>query len=216
MNKILVAATAAFALAGAATAASATTFAGTWSTTYNSSDAAGLPIVINNDASSPASGNFNFNLTGVGSSTSVNLFTISTDQNSLDSNDGTPKAFTLSFNFTAPQAASGSVGGVTEGESVPVYFHGWYVGSTDEGALTWNNGGNTTLNFGSYGKLLVHLDDVTFNLGGSDCDPATVAAKFTLASAVPEPMTWALMLTGFFGMGAAMRANRRRAAFTAA
>ena len=221
MNKILVAATAAFAIAGAATAASATTFTGSYSTTYNTSDSQGLPITVQDVTPGSGTG-FSFNLNNIGQSTLVSLFKISTNQDELDSNDGTPKAFTLSFNFTAPQAANGSVGGVTEGETVPVFFYGWYLGNTEEGALTWNNGGNTTLNFGSYGNLLVHLDDVVFNKGSvfnSDCDdglgddPATVKASFTLkapTSAVPEPMSWALMLTGFFGLGAAVRASRRQ------
>lgn len=33
--------------------------------------------------------------------------------------------------------------------------------------------------------------------------------------AVPEPATWAMMLTGFFGLGAALRGSRRRAALAA-
>ncbi|MGH6993058.1 MAG: PEPxxWA-CTERM sorting domain-containing protein, partial [Caulobacteraceae bacterium] len=31
-----------------------------------------------------------------------------------------------------------------------------------------------------------------------------------LAAAVPEPASWALMLAGFFGLGAALRARRSR------
>jgi hypothetical protein len=32
----------------------------------------------------------------------------------------------------------------------------------------------------------------------------------TITSAVPEPATWAMMLVGFFGAGAALRSNRRK------
>jgi len=35
------------------------------------------------------------------------------------------------------------------------------------------------------------------------------------SAAVPEPAAWALMLTGFFGMGAVLRSNRRKAVFAA-
>ena len=37
----------------------------------------------------------------------------------------------------------------------------------------------------------------------------------TLGTAVPEPATWAMLLIGFGGLGAAMRSRRRRSAATA-
>ena len=227
MNKKFAIAAAALALTvGAATAAGATTFTGSYSATYNTSDSQGLPVSIS-DATPGFGPNFSFNLNNVGQSASINLFDVFTNQNDLDSNDGTPKAFSVTFNFTAPSAVSGSVTGSTEGETVPVTFLGWYVGNSEEGSLTWNNGGDTTLNFGSFGNLLVHLNDVTFNEGWPSYrdpslgdDPGLVKASFTLqsptAAAVPEPMTWALMLMGFGGLGAALRANRRQGALTVA
>jgi hypothetical protein len=33
-------------------------------------------------------------------------------------------------------------------------------------------------------------------------------------SAVPEPATWAMMIIGFFGLGASIRSNRARAALS--
>jgi hypothetical protein len=226
MNKNFVAAAAAFVLLGAASAASATTFAGTWGATYNTSDN-GLPIVVNNDSHSPASGNFSFNLSNVNTSTSVNLFNISTSSDDLEHNDDNGKVFGLTFTFTAPSNASGTVDGETSGVSVPVFFNSHY----EEGVLDWDNGGNTTVNFAGGGQLLIHLDDVVFNKGSSGHDPdlgdnaGVVKASFTLkqavpggvAGAVPEPMSWALMLMGFGGLGAALRFNRRQgAALTAA
>ena len=47
-----------------------------------------------------------------------------------------------------------------------------------------------SIDFGGTANFIVY-DDITF---GSD-----------IAGGVPEPSTWAIMLIGFFGLGAAMR-----------
>ena len=52
------------------------------------------------------------------------------------------------------------------------------------------------------------LVDFTGNNGDSDVEPARVAN----IGGVPEASTWALMLTGFGGMGAMLRAQRRQRA----
>src|SRR6185312_10964444 len=49
---------------------------------------------------------------------------------------------------------------------------------------------------------------VNDNAGGSQF----TNFAFVDVVAIPEPATWALLLTGFFGMGATLRASRRRAA----
>lgn len=226
MTKNFLAAAAALGLMlGTATAASATTFTGSYDASYNTKDSKGLPISTK-DLTTPGRGNaFSFPLTAGGSSTTLSLFDISTDEDELDSNDGTHKTFSLTFNFTSPSTASGGVTGSTYGETV--------FGSYEEGVLTWNNGGDTTVDFGNLGLLSIHLDDLVFNKTSqnnnqrdrnqwnNDCDdnlelgnsPGVVKATFSLksaVSAVPEPMTWALMLTGFMGLGAALRANRRQ------
>lgn len=222
MKKVLLAATAAVALAGAATAASATTFTGSYTATYYTGTDNGLTINIHDQTPGSGTG-FSFNLNSIGASKTVDLFKISTPESAVNSDDLNPQQFDLSFNFTAPQGSSGNVGGTTQGESDPVYFLGFiYLGQNESGTLTWDNGGNATLNFGSYGNLLVHLNDATFDSGFDSLGnrSADVKATFTLeapTSAVPEPMSWALMLSGFFGLGAALRANRRQgAALTAA
>jgi hypothetical protein len=223
MRKHLAVAAATFALttAGAlATSANATTFAGNWTATYNSSDSQGLPITIGNDSNSPANGSFSRALNFIGDSSTFNLFTISTNQDELDSNDGNHRPITVTFNFTAPSSQQGQIGGDTYGQTVPVTMWSSY----EQGVLTWDNGGDTTVNFGAAGTLLIHLNDVNFNRGGTDWnweDPelgnsaGQVKATFTLKAgapgAVPEPMTWAMMLVGFFGLGAMLRVNRRQA-----
>lgn len=214
MKKNFVAAAAAFALIGAASAASATTFTGSYSVPTYNSGTDGLQIQIADNT--PGSGtSFSFNLNNVGNSATVNLFKISTPETAVNLDDLSGKQISVSFNFTAPQGASGSVNGTTE-----AVFYGLF----SDGEVQWANNGDTTLNFGSYGDLLVHLNDATFGsdwFDGLSGSSANIKADFTLeapsVSAVPEPMSWALMLTGFMGLGAALRFSRRQgAALTAA
>ena len=223
MKKNFVAAAAAFALLGAASAASATTFTGSYTANGNTGSQAdnhGLPLTVA-DVTPNTGGlsgtQFSFNLNSVGQHQDVNLFTISTPDYYIDSNDLNSSPFSVTFNFTAPTAATGTVNGETQAVT--------FFGIWSQGILHWENNGQTTLNFGSYGNLLVDLDDVTFAGAPSILldpnDKATVTAEFTLkapsVSAVPEPMSWALMLTGFMGMGAALRFSRRQGmALTAA
>ncbi|WP_293676143.1 PEP-CTERM sorting domain-containing protein [uncultured Phenylobacterium sp.] len=46
------------------------------------------------------------------------------------------------------------------------------------------------------------------NVGDGDQASRLIVDRFSV-TAVPEPMTWALMLSGFFGMGAMLRRQRR-------
>ncbi|MGZ3377436.1 MAG: PEPxxWA-CTERM sorting domain-containing protein [Phenylobacterium sp.] len=50
--------------------------------------------------------------------------------------------------------------------------------------------------------------------GGATYGPDRLGA-FTLAGGVPEPASWAMMILGFLGAGAALRANRRKGALAA-
>jgi len=222
MKKLFVAATAAVALAASASAASATTFTGSYSTSYQQSDP-GLVLQVS-DLTPGAGTGFSFDLAGQGSTAQVNLFHLWTNEASVDGDDFATKPITVAFNFTAPSTFGGSVSGDTGGAWGLVLFKGFY----QDGYVNWDNNGNTLLNFGNGGELLVHLDDAIFNKGGTslfnshlnpgETGAATITADFTLMkSPVPEPMSWALMLTGFFGMGASMRASRRqRGLFTVA
>ena len=49
-------------------------------------------------------------------------------------------------------------------------------------------------------------------VGSENCSPGIPTTHIT----VPEPASWALMLLGFGGLGAALRRQRHRRAFTAA
>jgi hypothetical protein len=64
------------------------------------------------------------------------------------------------------------------------------------------------------GVVATGLD--TFSVHFRD-DPGFVNLdSFSVSNAVPEPASWALMLTGFFGLGATLRAARRRTAVATA
>jgi hypothetical protein len=52
------------------------------------------------------------------------------------------------------------------------------------------------------------------DLGPSD-QQGNILDNITLTSAVPEPMTWGMLLIGFFGLGAMIRSTRRANALTA-
>jgi len=214
MKMKFVAAAAAFALLGAASAASATTFTGSYSTTYQQSDP-GLVL----QADTP-NGSLNFNLSSLGQTTSVNLFHLFTNEASVNGDDLFQKPITVSFTLGDPSAGVGSVSGSTGGA-----FGLTLKGFFQDGYVVWNNNGNSTIDFADGAQLQVHLDDAIFNKGSSSwfnsqLNPgsggqATITADFKLtqlAAAVPEPMSWALMLLGFGGLGAALRANRRQIA----
>jgi hypothetical protein len=71
-------------------------------------------------------------------------------------------------------------------------------------------GGNLVIDFGSTPTPIV-VNGVTYDLAINDVDLTTAGFKFvdqanltgvlTLASAVPEPSTWAMMVLGFAGVG---------------
>jgi hypothetical protein len=93
----------------------------------------------------------------------------------------------LLFTYTGPdfQTSGGPFGGIT-------YFTGLSADSTFGGTAT-----------GSFSAVAIkNVGDLagtnTYNVG-----------LVAVPSAVPEPATWAMMLTGFLGLGMALR-NRRR------
>jgi hypothetical protein len=155
-------------------------------------------------------GAINLNLPTVGSTQSVDLFTLWTNEGSVNLGEDTvAKPISVLFNFTAPSVFNGSVSGTTVG------IWGFY----ELGHVSWN--GPVDLNFGNGGVLRVSLNDASFNKGDwfSLDEGEKYGAKITgdfklISNAVPEPATWAMMITGFGLVGATIR--RRRALGVAA
>lgn len=149
-----------------------------------------------------------FNLTSIGQIADQSMFKIWTDEGSVDGSDMTPRTITVHFNFTAPSAFGGDMTGSTYGE---------VDGRSQNGHVTWND--PIYLGF-TGGQLKVTMNDADFNEGRNGLDGgywhgANISAKFELmGGAVPEPATWAMMITGFGMAGVALR--RRRYAGVAA
>ena len=227
MRKFLMATVTVAGLALAASQAQADDFTGTFDSTFRTHDL-GLVIQVAPTNAAPtapgsdASGSINFSLSAANPSQQVDLFTIYTNEASVDLDDLIPFGFDLSMNLTDTNIGAsfgGDIGGLTGGFDTIARFRI----QDENGYLVWADNGHETLNFGNGGVLDVYLTNpVTFNLGrGSHLAPgiqngAQVYATFDWTQSpagVPEPASWALMIGGFGLAGAALR--RRASAATA-
>jgi hypothetical protein len=77
-----------------------------------------------------------------------------------------------------------------------------------DAGVVWHRSGSFDV---AQGTLRVSLRNTMGDAGGNDFGIDNIS----VSAAVPEPATWGLMLMGFGGLGAMLRANRRRLAFTA-
>lgn len=81
-----------------------------------------------------------------------------------------------------------------------------FNGATVAGSLTQNTSGHYTFSLGAG----TGSDTIAF-FGRNDPNyNALDNVSITRAGAIPEPGSWALMIAGFLGAGAAIRVNRRR------
>ncbi|WP_312162560.1 PEPxxWA-CTERM sorting domain-containing protein [Phenylobacterium sp.] len=214
MFRYLPAAAAAVALGFAAVPAAeaATVFSGTVNTIQANNVDPGLVV---------QTGNFNsFSLpleVGV-TSAPVGLFSIWTNEADIGWDDLARSNIFVQLQFSSPTGpwTGGPIGGET--------FGVWGV-FKEGGRVEWD--GPATYTFGNGGKLEVSLNNTNFNWGdwslfNPETNPgqqygAVVEARFKLVelpSAVPEPATWAMMITGFGLAGVAIR--RRRESLVAA
>jgi hypothetical protein len=107
---------------------------------------------------------------------------------------------------------SGWISGVNQGPSqVAYYLDGTLLFDTADPvpAGGWTNYTVTATATGTDTFSVSFYNDPSFD----KLDNFSVAST---AAAVPEPASWALMIGGFFGLGATLRGARRRAAVTAA
>jgi hypothetical protein len=136
----------------------------------------------------------------------------------------TPGAFTVALRADGGKTPGEVLFSDTAVAKLPITFYGvhgvsWLVGpgsywlafevrpgDTLDGYMPFNP--PSPLANGAYTEDGVYHDWDTLNLG--------VRINGDVMAAMPEPAAWALMLTGFLGAGAALRAARRRqAALTA-
>jgi hypothetical protein len=92
-------------------------------------------------------------------------------------------------------------------------FYGTVSGLLSGGALTWDPIAPITTRDGSV--FTVAFQDLKGFTTGAITDQVSITVDH-LAGAVPEPATWATMLLGFFGLGAALRSRRKLASPVAA
>jgi len=183
-------------------AASALSFSGTYGVSGSAFSDPGLVI-----QTAPSNGSYAFNL-DVGQSTTVKLFDIWTNENSVGSDDTVPQSINVGFDMTDP-VSTGNVSGSTVGNSL-------LFGLFQSGSVSWD--GPLQLAFGKGGILSVMLNNATFNDGVFGLDEgqrhgAGIKATFTYEqspSAVPLPAGLGLMAAGVGALGAAAR--RRKAA----
>lgn len=211
MLKISMVAAAAAALVAVASQAQASTFVGGYTVDANTTGL-GLDVQV-----VPITTTLDFTLSAADPSTTINLFNLYTNASSVSLFDLLARPITIDFDFTAPSSFGGDIHGITDG------FIQLVGRVNEEGVLVWGDGGETSFDFGNGGVLSVQLNDATFNdgrglhLAPGAANGATISATFDWtdpSAGVPEPASWALMITGFGLAGAALR--RRPTAQTVA
>ena len=118
-----------------------------------------------------------------------------------------PQPFDYTLNFTKAFQYNPAAGNLILDLMIPV---GATVGGGGFGFLTFDNA--NTLNDGV--RSVVDVNNGGATSGFLDTSAAISAFEVTTAGAIPEPATWSLMIGGFGLAGAALRARRRRAAFS--
>jgi len=130
--------------------------------------------------------------------------------NSTHTYDSTTGVFTDTFDFFLPTGFAGA--------SAITTISGVAVNDLIFNGISMNGATGTTATAG--GTSMAHVDLQPIVAGGPQHliitgDGGSAATyggtvSFVLAGGVPEPATWALMIFGFGGAGALLRAQRRR------
>jgi hypothetical protein len=154
-----------------------------------------LNFTGDNNANFPFGPTF-FSATFTAPSTTIDLGNFSIQDPNGRATDYTGESFDLQVNFSNSLNAN---------PDAPTFA------ATLDGTLT-NRGGNLVIDFGSTPTAIVVggvtydllINDVTLTTTGGffgSYDSADLTGVLTLASAVPESSTWAMMILGFVGIG---------------
>jgi hypothetical protein len=183
--------------------AQAIPFQGTYEVTVNSAGS-GLQV-----QTQPSAGTLAFDLDDGEYTSWTHLFSISTEESTVNDDDRIPVAASIDFSFLLPTPFGGTSAGDTEGISL-------YFGALQAGVLTWDNGGHSSLYFGDNEILDVYLEDAVFGFGlfGLSNLSASVNGRFKYTKAgavsVPEPATLSLLGGSMLLLGIARRKRTPR------
>ena len=195
MKKLILAASLAASLL-AGSAATAATFIQPWTT----SPTGAISVTI---------GNNGLDIAG-GSTSAVN-------GNSTHAYNGATGMFEDTFDFFLPTGFAGA--------SAITTLSGAGTNDLLFTGITFNSATGSTATGGGVSTAHVGLQPITLGgtqhlvirgTGGPDATYGGTATFILRAAAVPEPASWALMMVGFGGLGAVMRAKRRGAIAAAA
>jgi PEP-CTERM motif len=161
---------------------------------YDGSDTGPAPTTICCDSS-----NDSF------SADATNYSSVQADQTSTFSTNGAYYLTSFSFYIGSPDTYNTIVFTLTDGSTQE--FDGTNIwGGTPPGDGNRDNGFRVYYDFNG-----AHVSSIAFSTGGSN---AFESDGFAGTLAIPEPASWALMMLGFGGAGAALR--RRRSALAIA
>ena len=192
--------------AGLAAPASAALFSGSFSVGGSALSDPGLVV-----KAAPNPGTVNANL-DVGESTTFHIFTIWTDETTVQSDDMVDQSIEVSFNFSSP-VTDGTLSGTSDGKVSGCFFG---VCPTQYGTVSWNNPLELSFGPGDTGKASISMSDEEFNKGfffgtkeGEKYGAKVYATLSYDVAPVPLPAAGFVLLGALAAAGVAYR---RRAA----
>ena len=114
--------------------------------------------------------------------------------------------FTSTFTFTTPTAGTASAS-LEKTSLSGINFTSAFLNGTPF-TFTSLSFGTRSAQFGSSGPITVGAGLQTITVSGTGSGSFSGSVGFI--SGIPEPATWAMMISGFGMIGGAMRYNRRR------